>query len=595
MKTVAQAITTGKPVLLENVGETIDSGFNSILERNIIKQKGTHWIKFGDTLIEYNNDFRFYITTCMRNPHYLPETAVMVTLLNFMITEQGLREQLLASVVVQERPDLQQKKESLIVESARNRNALYSAETKILQVLSSSEQNILEDENAINILTSSKALSEDIQAKQVIAASTEIEIDTARQAYLPVAKHSAVLFFCITELSNIEPMYQYSLMWFLNLFVTSIINSPKADSLEDRLKHLNTFFTRSIYENVCRSLFEKDKLVFSLSLCIGILNARGEMDQQLLAFFLTGGVSLDNPHANPAPEWLTEKSWNEIVKAGSLNALKDVHESVKQNIQQWKHFYDQTSPEEENFPEPFSDVIDFVSLILLKAIRPDKIIHAVKKFIIKYMGKAFVEPPAFDLQASYADSNPTTPLVFILSPGSDPMDNLMMFAKEHMMHEKIKSMSLGQGQGPRAEKMIEESLRLGNWVVLQNCHVAESWMADLERLCMDPSLEATAHKNYRLWITSYPSRMFPVAVLQNSVKMTNEAPKGLKLNMLRSFNSDPLVDDEFFHPPSGEDLEKIWFRGVFSLVFFHAVVQERRDFGPLGWNIPYEFNESDLK
>lgn len=144
--------------------------------------------------------------------------------------------------------------------------------------------------------------------------------------------------------------------------------------------------------------------------------------------------------------------------------------------------------------------------------------------------------------------------------------------------------------------MIEESLRLGNWVVLQNCHVAESWMGELERLCMDPSLEATAHKNYRLWITSYPSRKFPVAVLQNSVKMTNEAPKGLRLNMMRSYNSDPLVDDEFMIAPAGgDDIEMFWLRGVFSLVFFHAVVQERRDFGPLGWNIPYEFNESDLK
>jgi dynein heavy chain, axonemal len=261
MRVMENAITTGKPVLLENVGETIDSGFNSILERNIIKQKGSQLIKFGDGLIEYNNNFRFYITTCLKNPHYLPETAVMVTLINFMITEQGLREQLLATVVVQERPELQEKKETIIVESARNRNALYNAETQILQVLSSSESNILEDENAINILTSSKALSEDIQAKQIIAVSTEAEIDEARQAYIPVAKHSAILFFCITELSNIEPMYQYSLTWFLNLFVTSIVKSPKSGVFEERLSNLNKYFTRSIYENVCRSLFEKDKLV----------------------------------------------------------------------------------------------------------------------------------------------------------------------------------------------------------------------------------------------------------------------------------------------------------------------------------------------
>ena len=79
MRVVQDAITAGKPVLLENIGEFIDSGLNSVLERNIIKKnKGMHYIKFGDELIEYHNDFRFYITTCLSNPHYLPETAVMV-------------------------------------------------------------------------------------------------------------------------------------------------------------------------------------------------------------------------------------------------------------------------------------------------------------------------------------------------------------------------------------------------------------------------------------------------------------------------------------------------------------------------------------
>lgn len=236
-----------------------------------------------------------------------------------MITDQGLREQLLATVVVQERPDLQEKKEELIVESARNRDTLYNIETKILQVLSSSEGNILEDESAINILTSSKTLSEDIQSKQIIAIKTEEEIDNARKMYVPVSNHSSVLFFCITELANIDPMYQYSLSWFLNLFVQTIIKAPKTNVLEDRLSSLNNFFTRSIYENVCRSLFEKDKLVFSFVMCIGILRAKYQLDDIHLAFFLTSGVTLENPYENPAVEWLSEKAWTEIVRASDLN------------------------------------------------------------------------------------------------------------------------------------------------------------------------------------------------------------------------------------------------------------------------------------
>lgn len=61
---------------------------------------------------------------------------------------------------------------------------------------------------------------------------------------------------------------------FINLYNQAILNSPKSDNLDERLSGLNAYFTRSIYENVCRSLFEKDKLIFSLVLTLGILRAK---------------------------------------------------------------------------------------------------------------------------------------------------------------------------------------------------------------------------------------------------------------------------------------------------------------------------------
>ena len=90
-------------------------------------------------MIEYSADFRFYITTRLRNPHYLPEISVKVALLNFMITPRGLEDQLLGIVAAKEKPELEEKKNELIVESAANKKKLKEIEDEILHVLSTSE------------------------------------------------------------------------------------------------------------------------------------------------------------------------------------------------------------------------------------------------------------------------------------------------------------------------------------------------------------------------------------------------------------------------------------------------------------------------
>ncbi|XP_071815449.1 dynein axonemal heavy chain 3-like isoform X3 [Apostichopus japonicus] len=611
-RTLENCIQFGQPCLMENIGEELDPILEPLLLKQTFKQSGIDYIRLGDNVIEFSRDFMLYITTRLRNPHYLPEVSVKVTMINFMITPMGLEDQLLGLVAAKEKPELEEKKNELIMESAKNRKQLKEIEDKILEVLSSSQGNILEDETAIEILSSSKVLSKEISEKQEAANKTEREIDETRNGYKPVAKHSSILFFTISDLTNIESMYQYSLTWFINLYLQSIFTtrdmsqediallpsiakSVPATELDVRITNLNDHFTHNIYQNVCRSLLEKDKLLFSFILCIGIAKGRKEIDESEWKFLLTGGIALENPFPNPAPEWLPDKSWAEIVRVSELEAFDDFLLNFKKNIEDWKVFYDSSNPHEIPIPEPWQITLNsFKKLIILRIIRPDKIIPAVQNFIVQRLGQAYIEPPTFDIARSYQDCTHAAPLIFILSPGVDPMALLMRFAEEKGMGgSSMQTISLGQGQGPIAAAMIEKATQEGTWVVLQNCHLAISWLPVLEKICEEvlPDTEKTK-PSFRLWLTSYPTPAFPVSILQNGVKMTNEPPKGLRANLLRSYMSDPISDETFFE---GCNKPEQWKKLLFSLCFFHALVQERRQFGPLGWNTPYEFNESDLR
>ena len=138
-------------------------------------------IKLGDKEVEYNQDFKFYITTKLSNPHYTPEIATKTTIVNFAVKEQGLQAQLLGIVVRKERPELEEQKDKLVLSIASSKKNLADLEDKILHLLSTSQGSILDDEALVNALQNSKRTSEEVTEQLKVAEQTEVKIDGARE------------------------------------------------------------------------------------------------------------------------------------------------------------------------------------------------------------------------------------------------------------------------------------------------------------------------------------------------------------------------------------------------------------------------------
>eukprot|EP00924_Labyrinthula_sp_SR-Ha-C_P016850 augustus_masked-scaffold_6-processed-gene-16.8-mRNA-1 protein AED:0.39 eAED:0.39 QI:0/-1/0/1/-1/1/1/0/953 len=518
-----------------------------------------------------------------------------------MITPLGLQDQILNQVVKLEKPELAKEKEQLILSGAENAKSLSDCENKILQILSSSSGNILEDENAIDTLKSSKVIADDIKIKQETAKVTEKKIDETRSKYVNVAFHAQLLYFITAELANVEPTYQYSLSWFLGLCSTSVSESEKSSVLEQRLKLIKDYFTYYLYCNVCRSLLEKDKLTYSFLLTMKILQGNGRVDNSEWYFLLTGGVTTENSLENPAKEWLNELSWSEICRLEKLSSFLGLTTVFLENLPFFKAIYDSTDAHRATMPGIWETKLgSFQKLLITRCLRPDKLVLGIQDYIVEQMGEKFVNPPTFNLRTCFNDSTCCIPLVFVLSAGADPMTNILKLSETE--HYRVDSISLGQGQGPKAEVMIKNAVSKEGekiWIVLQNCHLATSWMSKLETIVESIQIRSNSdeenrvNQNFRLWLTTYPTDDFPVSILQNSVKMTLEPPKGLRQNLLSSYRADPISDMNFFNSVKrndGNDFKKL----LYTLCFFHALVQERREYGSLGWNIPYDFSNSDL-
>ena len=364
-----------------------------------------------------------------------------------------------------------------------------------------------------------------------------------------------------------------------------------------RVNDLVTAITEFSFYYVRRGLFESHKLIFATLLTFRILLKAGKIIPRELSFLIEGKKGELEEVSATTKEILKDyqianvKGLEELeIFAGLLDIISSNSESTY-----WRKWLKDEKAEESDMPKSQSKLTEFQKLLIIKALRPDRITSAITNYIRENMGDKYIESTTFDMAATFKETSALTPIFFVLFPGIDPtkdVEELGATMDKSIAKGTFINIPMGQGQEDRANKMLEECAKEGKWIMLQNLHLMSKWIKrfenDLERVSQ------TAHPGFRCFISSEPPALptidiIPEPILQASIKVSNEAPQDLKANMKRAFGN-------FNQARLDSCSKKNEFKAIlFSLCFFHSLIIGRRKFGAIGWSTKYNFNEGDLQ
>ena len=597
-------IEEGEVLILEGIIGEVDPTFDPVLEKQYIRQGKVLKINLGDDTIKVDPDFKLFITCKLATPKFTPELSAKTTIIDFTVTQLGLEQQLLSLVLSKEQSALEGMLNKLLKDVTQNKRSLQDLDKELLKKLNESEGNLLEDQGLLDILKNTKAQSKEISVQLAEADSKSKEINIKREIYRAVAIRGSVVYFCMVEIANVNWMYNSSLNQFLKLYINSIESSKDPYNPQQgkkRVEEIEAYLTFEVFEYVNRGLFSTHKTTFLLMICFKIMVTAGEMTESDVSMFLKVGSGVEkNSKPKPSYKWLPDNIWANILDLANHNFcgqssafFKNLPDSIISLQDKWEAWFNKNNPEEAEIPEFHEQIKNdkngpFIKFTLVRSLKPDRTVVASNEFVKRILkDKRFVETPPEDISSLYNKSARNEPVLYLLSEGADPTGSIQGYATK--IKKRVTSVSLGEGQGPKANALIKEYMEPGDWILLQNCHLGIDFMQELDNNLSDPEYMKGCNEEFRIWMSCEPTDAFPLGLLQKSLKVTNEPPKGIKAGLRKTFKS--VITPDFL-----EKIElPIWRSLCYVVAFVHSLMQERRKFGAIGWCIPYEFNDSDLE
>ncbi len=578
---VEQAVRFGKTLLVLDV-DGIEPLLYPLVRRDLSNEGARKVVQVGDKQLDYNENFRIYLVTRNPNPDLPPDAKSLITEVNFTVTKAGLEGQLLGTTILHEQPELEKQKSELLRQEEEFKVQLATLEKDLLQALATSSGDILENVELIDTLTKTKEKSTEIgEALQQSAESSE-ELDRQREKYKPFSQKGSKLYFLMTMLKNINPMYQFSLASFLGIFKQTLNIDNLGSKSVDKISALGPILETKLLYFVGRSLFKDDRMMWSLHLVQGMHPE--EFGDKEWSFFVGDLVpEIDDTRPKDFPAWASHD------RVSMFRLFTSTFPRLTQTLgfkdaDMWTRWGKSPECDKDFPPTVASNVTPFQKVLVVQTLRPDRLQSALSNFVCEVLNITTVSPPSVHLPELHKkESHPKTPILMIVSSGADPSKELEDFAEQTIGKLQYESLPMGGGQQDVALQMLREASDKGKWLCLKNLHLVVAFLPTLEKIfnTMQP------HENFLLWLTTESHPKFPPILLQQSLKITFESPPGLKKNLQRTYTNWGAAFVERGNIVRSQLL--------FLLAWYHALIQERRTYMPQGWVKFYEFSFGDLR
>jgi len=290
-------------------------------------------------------------------------------------------------------------------------------------------------------------------------------------------------------------------------------------TLAKRVDALTESITYQGFNYCRRGTLESHKLIIATMLCFRIMIRKQLIAQEEVDSLVKKEVALEPPTQSESLKFIPESIWPAVKGLESVKTFEHLIQSMESEALQWRKWYQEQEAEIIDLPRAFKDISLFHRILLLRALRPDRLTNALKEFIKDNMGIEYVEQQAFDMASTYSEMNVQTPIFFVLFPGVDPTPDVERIAKaqgKSITEGSFINISMGQGQEDFAIKTLKEAGKVGNWVMFQNVHLMQTWMKSFERN-FEIVLEDGAHEDFRCFVSSEPPSLPHMEIIPESI------------------------------------------------------------------------------